>query len=70
MNYKNSQDEKSWEGGGIIIQPKTAKLLFIFILFYFLLIRKLVDVQDGTTKRDVWEFINRSKHRRYISSVL
>ena len=32
-------------------QPKTAKLLFIFFFFSFLLIRKSVDAQDEMTKR-------------------
>ena len=33
----------------VITQPKMAKLLFI--LFYFLLIKKSIDAQDRTTKK-------------------
>ena len=40
----------------VMTQPKTAKSLFIsffffFFSFLFLLIRKLVDMQDGMTKK-------------------
>jgi len=35
MNYENPQDKESWEGGGVMTQPKMAKSLFIFFFFFF-----------------------------------
>jgi len=49
---------------------KMAKLLFIFFSFFFSF--KLGNQwthEMKQLKRDAWEFINRSKHRRCISSI-
>jgi len=53
----------------VMIWPKQLSHYLFSFPFSFLLTRKSVDTWNETTKRDVWEFINRSKHRKYISSV-
>ena len=51
-------------------QPKMAKSLFIFIFIFFLLIRKLVDVQDGTTKKDARECHDLAKWLKSLFTFL